>query len=224
MEKITQLTLYHYPLSRSLRVRFLLEELDLKSHGVTMETVKVDMLRGEGMSEAHLARNPNHAVPVLEITYSDGSKQTLIESGAMMLWLADSFSAAKLAPDPADLRARAAYTQQILFQASHVDMSLWQVRLNETLFPKSVRSAAIAQFNRDKLENEMIPQMQAQLREQPWICGAAFTAADCITAQNVNWMRAYGLARTGPLHDYMKRIAARPAWQRATVDAAKFER
>lgn len=205
-------------------MRFLLEELDLKSRGVTMETVKVDMLRGEGLSEAHLARNPNHAVPVLEIVYSDGSKQTLIESGAMMLWLADSFSAAQLAPDPADLRARAAYTQQILFQASHVDMSLWQVRLNETLFPTSVRSAAIAQFNRDKLENEMIPQMEAQLRENSWICGAAFTAADCITAQNVNWMRAYGLARSGPLHDYMKRIAARPAWQRATADAAEFER
>ena len=57
-------------------MRFLLEEL-----GCEYELVKVDMLRGQGMNEAHLARNPNHTVPVLDITYEDGSQQTLIESG-----------------------------------------------------------------------------------------------------------------------------------------------
>lgn len=219
MAKIKHLTLYHYPLSRSARVRLLLEEI-----GCDYELVKVDMLRGEGMSEAHLARNPNHAVPVLDITYADGTQQTLIESGAMILWLADAFPEAGLAPPASDLRARADYTQQILFQAAHVDMSLWQVRLNETLFPKSVRSQPIADFNRDKLEREMIPQMEARLSQHDWICGDTFTAADCIAAQNVNWMRAYGLAKTGPLRDYMHRLKARTAFARAFADAKDFER
>lgn len=218
MSNIQALRLYHYPLSRSLRIRFLLEEI-----GCDHDLVKVDMLRGEGMSEAHLKRNPNHAVPVLEIDYDDGTSQTLLESGAMTIWLADSFPDADLAPPVAALRSRADYLQMVQFQASHVDMSLWQVRLNETLFPETVRSASIAAFNRDKLEREMIPQLEERVSRHAWICGDQFTAADCIMAQNVNWMRGYGLARKGPLRDYIKRIMARPAWQRATDDAKEFE-
>ena len=219
MSKIAALTLYHYPLSRSLRVRYLLEELGVP-HGV----VKVDMLKGEGMSEAHLARNPNHAVPVLEVDYDCGRRQTLIESGAMMLFLADAFPEADLAPDADDLPARADYLSALLFQAAHLDMSLWQIRLNETLFPEPVRSAPIAQFNRDKISNEMIPQMEARLDGHDWMLGDRFSAVDCIAAQNVNWLRAYGMARSGPLDAYMRRHMARPAWQAATADAAEFER
>ena len=219
MSKIAGLTLYHYPLSRSLRVRYLLQELGA-AHGV----VKVDMMRGEGMSEAHLARNPNHAVPVLEVDYDCGARQTLIESGAMMLFLADAFPDAGLAPGPDDLPARADYLTAMLFQAAHLDMSLWQIRLNETLFPEAVRCPAIAAFNRDKIEREMIPQLEERLEEHDWLCGERFTAVDCIAAQNVNWMRAYGMARSGPLDAYMKRHMARDTWQRATDDAAEFQR
>ncbi len=219
MAKIEHLTLYHYPLSRSARVRFLLEEI-----GCGYGLVTLDMMRGDGASPEHLARNPNHAVPVLDVRYADGSEQTVIESGAMILWLADSFPQAGLAPAVTDLRARADYVSQVLFQASHVDMSLWQIRLNETLFPKAVRSPAISAFNRDKIEREMIPQMEARLSEHEFICGDAFTAADCITAQNVNWMRAYGLNGGKPMRDYARRMRQRPAFQRAYADAADFER
>jgi glutathione S-transferase len=219
MTKIDRFTLYHYPLSRSLRVRYLLEELNAPH-----EVIKVDMMRGEGMSEAHLARNPNHAVPVLTVHYGDGTEQTLIESGAMMVFLADAFPMAGLTPPIEDTLARAEYLQAMFFQAAHLDMSLWQIRLNETLFPEAVRSPAIAAFNRDKVEREIIPQMEAQLAKSAWICGDQFTAVDCITAQNVNWMRAYGMGRQGPLRDYMKRHLARPAWQRATADAKEFQR
>ena len=219
MAKIDALTLYHYPLSRSLRVRYLLEEIGAP-HGV----VKLDMMQGEGMSEAHLARNPNHAVPVLDIDYDDGTRHTMIESGAMMLFLADAFPDAGLAPDADNGAARADYLAAMLFHSAHLDMSLWQIRLNETLFPKPVRSSAIAQFNRDKIEREMIPQMEARVADGGWMCGDTFTAVDCIAAQNVNWMRAYGMARSGPLDAYIKRHMARETWQRATADAAEFER
>ena len=218
MSKIDALTLYHYPLSRSLRVRYLLEEIGAP-HGV----VKVDMLKGEGMSEAHLARNPNHAVPVLEVHYANGTKHTLIESGAQMVFLADAFPEAGLAPPVDAGPARADYLSQIFFHASHLDMSLWQIRLNETLFPKPARSAAAAAFNRDKIEREMIPQLEARVADGGWMCGE-FSAVDCIAAQNVNWMRAYGMARSGPLDAYMKRHMARDTWQRATADASEFER
>ena len=216
---IAGLTLYHYPLSRSLRVRYLLEEIGA-AHGV----VKVDLIRGEGMSPDFLRRNPNHAVPVLVVDYADGTRHTQIESGAIMLFLADAYSEAGLAPAADAGAPRADFLSQLFFHASHLDMSLWQIRLNETLFPKPVRSAAIAQFNRDKISNEMIPQMEARLDGRDWMLGDRFSAVDCIAAQNINWMRAYGMARSGPLDAYMRRHMSRPAWQAATADAAEFER
>ena len=219
MSKIDHLTLYHYPLSRSARVRFMLEEI-----GCEYDLHSMKMMQGEGMSPEHLARNPNHAVPVLEVRHADGSEQTIIESGAILLWLAEAYPDAGLAPEASDLTARADYLSQMLFQAAHLDMSLWQIRLNETLFPKTVRSAAIAAFNRDKITNEMVPQMEARLGEHDFICGDRFTAVDCIAAQNVNWMHSYGLVPVGPIKHYAKRMRSRPAFQRAFADAADFER
>ena len=65
---IKSVKLYHYPLSRSARVKFLLHEI----YGDDFETVFMDMLKGAGRAPEFLAKNPNHAVPVLDITYEDG--------------------------------------------------------------------------------------------------------------------------------------------------------
>ena len=217
---ISSLTLYHYPLSRSARVKFLLHELC----GDDFETVKVDMLKGEGMSPAFLAKNPNHAVPVLEVTYADGSAQTLIESGAMIVWLADTFPAKGLAPSPDDLAARADYLQMVFFGAAHMDNCLWQIRLQETLLPEAVRSQAIADLNREKIKTEIMPQLEARLEAHDYICGDTFTAADCLTAQNINWGRAYGLCSSPVFKAYMKRLFKREAFRKAYADAREFER
>lgn len=215
---IASLKLYHYPLSRSARVKFLLHEL----RGDDFDTVKVDMLQGEGLTPEFLAKNPNHAVPVLEITYEDGSQQTMFESGAIMMWLADAHG--RLAPAVDDLAARADYLQMMFFGCAHMDMSLWQIRLHETLFPKSQRSPAAAAFNRGKIENEMMPQLEARLSKQDYICGDDFTAADCLTVQNINWARAYGLCRTPVFDAYMSRMSKREGFIKAFADASEFER
>lgn len=212
-------TLYHYPLSRSVRVRMLLIEL-----GVPHELVRVNLLRGEGMRPEFLQKNPNHAVPVLDLTYADGTKQTLFESGAMILHLADLYPEAELAPPVSDPVRRADYLQMVAFNAAHLDTILWNIRLNRDLFPKSVASPAIVQFNLDKLSNEILPQLEARLSKQDWICGDSFSAADCIMAQNIGWMRSYGVGRDGAIRDYAKRLQARPSWQDAYSDAKEFER
>jgi len=217
---ISSLTLYHYPLSRSARIKFLLHEL----RGGDFKTVKVDMLRGEGFSADFMAKNPNHAVPVLDIKYTDGTKQTLIESGAMIVWLTDAHTDKALAPAPEDLAARANYLQMVFFGAAHMDMSLWQIRLNETLLPEAMRSETIAAFNRDKITNEIMPQLEARLEAHLWICGDHFTAADCLMTQNINWARAYRLCRTPIFDAYMSRVSKREAFIKAYADAKEFER
>jgi glutathione S-transferase len=181
-------TLYHYPLSRSVRVRMLLIEL-----GLPHELVRVDL-------------------------------QTLFESGAMILHLADLYPDAGLAPSVTDPMARADYLQMVAFNTSQIDTILWNIRLHQDLFPKPVRSQATVEFNTSKLQNEIIPQLEARLSQQDWICGDMFTAADCIMAQNVGWMRAYGVGHKGAVHEYAKRLQARPSWQTAYSDASEFER
>ncbi|MEM7729376.1 MAG: glutathione S-transferase family protein [Pseudomonadota bacterium] len=215
---IRHATLYHYPISRSVRVRMLLLEL-----GVPHELVRVDVLRGEGMSPAYLKINPNHAVPVLHLVYPDGREQTLFESGAMILHLADLHPETGLAPPVSDPVARADYLQMVAFNAAHLDTILWNIRLHRDLFPKGVASPGTVKFNMNKLETEIVPQLEARLSRHDWICGDGFTAADCITAQNVGWMRSYGVGRDGVIDAYAKRLQTRPSWREAYSDAREFE-
>lgn len=196
----------------------LLIELDIPH-----ELVRVDLLKGEGMTPKFLALNPNHAVPVLHLKYTDGQEQTLFESGAMILHLADLYPEAGLSPSVSNPVARADYLQMVAFNAAHLDTILWNIRLNQDLFPKAMRSETIVAFNMAKLHNEIVPQLDARLSDQDWICGHQFSAADCIMAQNIGWMRSYGVGHDGHVRAYAKRLQARPSWQAAYADAREFE-
>lgn len=217
---IKSLTLYHYPLSRSARVKWCLHEI----LGDAFETVTLDLMRGEGMTPEFLQKNPNHAVPVLDVIYEDGQKQTIIESGAITLWLADTYPEAKLAPAVSDMSARADYLQTVLFGSSTMDMMLWQIRLHRDLLPERLRHPPQIKLYMNKWGNEIEPQLIDRLSRQDFICGDKFTAADCIIGQNVNWSRAYGLSSHPVFKNYYQRLKSRPAFQQAFADAANFEK
>ena len=68
---IRNLKLYHYPASRSARVKWALHEVV----GDAFELERVSLYDAVQYGEAFLALNPNHNVPVLEITREDGSLQ-----------------------------------------------------------------------------------------------------------------------------------------------------
>lgn len=214
---VETLTLYHYPLSRSARVKWLLHEI-----GVDFKTVKLDLMRGDGMTPQFLAKNPNHAVPVLDVLYKDGTNQTIIESGAIVQWLALIYADSGLRPD-SDARAQADYLQMINFGASTMDMMLWQIRLHRDLLPERLRHKPQVDLYMNKWQNEIEPQLIARLSKHNYICQGGFTAADCIIGQNINWSRAYGLSKDPVLKEYYYRLKARPAFQDAFADAAEFE-
>ncbi len=218
MKTIRSLSLYHYPLSRSARVKWLLHELV----GDKFEVKRVGLLQGQQFSKDFISKNPNHGVPVLDVTYSDGTEQTIYESIAIMIFLADAFADKGLAPSLDNHSARADYLQMMAFGGSWMDMMLWQIRLNEDLLPRSVRSIALAKFNRDKFVNEVEPQLIKRLESQDYICGDNFTAADCMMGQNINWARAYKLCQDDIFYAYMKRMKQRPSFQKAFADAAEF--
>jgi len=96
MTSITKITLHHYPLSRSARVKWLLHEV----LGDDFETKRVALLQGQQFSPDFIAKNPNHGVPVLDVVYEDGSEQTIYESIAILIFLADTYSEKGFAPSP----------------------------------------------------------------------------------------------------------------------------
>jgi len=218
MTAISKLTLYHYPLSRSARVKWLLHEM----RGEDFETVRVKLMQGEQFTPDFLAKNPNRGVPVLEVTYEDNTEQTITESQAILTWLADLDD--RFAPAPQQVKERATYLQMMAMGGSWMDQMLWNIRLNETLLPQVARNAAFAQLNRDRVESEIAPFLRKKLESHDYICGDHFTAADCMTGQNLNWARAYGLCNGPVFKDYMSRLKMRPAFQLAFADTKDFER
>ncbi|MEO1250774.1 MAG: glutathione S-transferase family protein [Pseudomonadota bacterium] len=211
-------TLYHYPATRSARVRWALYE----TVGDDFETRRVDLYAGEQYGADHLARNPNHNVPVLEIEWDDGARTTMLESTAMVSFLADAFPDKGLAPAPLS-KERADYQQMLQFAGTTMDMMLWQIRIHEHVLPADECDRRTVERYRAKFETEVEPQLAARLERHPFACGDDFTAADCVLGHSVSWARGYGLCQDKVFRRYISTLAQRPAFRKAFDDVGEFK-
>ncbi len=213
--------LFHYPATRSARVKWLLHEL----LDDDFEVEVVHLYDGQQYRPEYLERNPNHNVPVLEVRFADGETMNMVESGAMVAWLADAFPDKQLAP-PADslTRERADYLQMLHFGASWMDMMLWQIRIHEHVLPQDQKDPRTIQRYRDKFTKEVEPQLAARLGATGYICGDTFLAADCVIGHNVTWARGYGLCQDELFRAYLSRVSKRPAFVKAFADAKQFRK
>jgi glutathione S-transferase len=210
--------LYHYPLTRSARVKWLLHEL----LGDDFELEQVALLKGAQYSTEFLQRNPNHAVPVLEIINPQGRVFTMIESGAMISFLADAFPHRALAPAPGLSTERADYLQMLHFGTSSMDMMLWQMRLHRDLLPADQRHQATLDRYMQTFSSEVEPQLIERLESGLHICGDQFSAVDCVMGQNINWAKAYGLCDDAAFTRYLATLETRSAFRAAFADRALF--
>ena len=193
--KITGLKLYHYPLTRSVRAKWMLHEVV----GDAFEIEIVEVIKGAMMTPEMLAKNPNHNLPMLDVTWEDGSVQTMLESGAMVAWLAEAFPEKPLAPLPGSTRERADYLQMMQFGSNWMDSILWQIRLHQDLLPEAVRHNSVVDMAKRKWSREIEPQLEERLSKNDFICGGVFTAADVIIGHNVRWSQSYRLSLSDPL-------------------------
>src|SRR5580765_7286947 len=107
--------LYEYLPTRSIRVRWTLQEL-----GVPFVSVVVDMAKGEHKQAAFLKLNPAGKLPALV----DGD-HVLTESVAIVLYLAEKYSDRGLLPG--GLGARAECYRWLLFAATELEQPVWRV-------------------------------------------------------------------------------------------------
>ena len=216
--KFDKLTLYHYPATRSVRARWAL----LETVGQNFELKRVDLYGADQYSSEFLAINPNHSVPALEVRWSDGKTQVLLESGAIVSWLADGFPDKGLAPPITSPSARAEYLQWMHFGGTWMDMMLWQIRSHRHILPPALSEISTIKRYEDKFRSECEPQIADQLERCEFIAGDSFSAADIMIGHNVFWARAYGLCKDEIFGDYIDRLMLRPGLQMALDDLSDF--
>jgi glutathione S-transferase len=216
--KIRNLKLFHYPATRSARVKWILHEVV----GDAFEVEKVDLYAAAQYSAEFLQMNPNHGVPALQITWDNGVIQNMIESAAMVAFLADAYPDASLAPQPGQSPERADYLQMLHFGSTWMDMMLWQVRIHEHVLPVAERDSGTIARYRKKFVDEVEPQIAQRLDRAAYICGDKFTAADCVVGHSVMWARGYGLCQNDVFRRYISTLSKRPAFVHAFSDAKQF--
>ncbi|HZF48761.1 MAG TPA: glutathione S-transferase family protein [Polyangiaceae bacterium] len=200
--------LYFAPNTRSIRPRWLLEELE-----VPYVLERLDMSKGQHKSLDYMKIHPHGAVPA----FVDGSL-AMFESAAIVMYLADKYPEKGLAPAPGTPE-RGQYYQWILYAMTTLEPPLVQYFLHTRMLPEDKRSAHEAEQGRAKLD-EVFKVLGHELRDRPYMVGSHFTAADVMIGSMVAWAKTVGLLdKAGSeLNDYFARIAERPAFKRGSAN------
>src|SRR5262244_3315657 len=125
-----KMKLYEFGPTRSIRVRWTLQELE-----ADFESIRVNLPAGEHCRPEFLKINPAGKVPVLV----DGDL-VLTESVAIVLYLAEKYPEKGLLPT--DLTDRAQVNRWLLFAATELEQPLWRISRHTALYPEDKRLPA----------------------------------------------------------------------------------
>jgi glutathione S-transferase len=190
--------LYEFGPTRSLRARWMLQEL-----GVDFEAVSIDLTRREHCTPEFLELNPAGKVPVLV----DGDL-VLNESAAIVLYLAEKY------PDrgfiPVDLKQRADFCRWILFAVTELEQPWWRIARHTRLYPEPDRlPAEVALARRDFLPMGAV--LEKHMKGRNYVVGDRVTAADFVLAYTLDVAGEMQLLDECPvLRAYIERMYARP--------------
>mgnify|MGYP000866707327 CR=1 FL=1 len=196
-----ELLLYTNPMSRGRIARWMLEEV---GQPYRIELVGFD---GATRSPEFLAVNPMGKVPTLV-----HGGVVVTETAAICAYLAQAFPDAGLLPDDAP-SARAAYYRWLFFAAGPVEAAVTAKSLGLLAPAERAQMVGYGSFEQtvDALEH-------AVSGAAPWLTGSRFTAADVYVGSQVAWGLMFKSLPARPAFaDYVARLHARPAWQRANA-------
>ena len=197
-----KLKLYHTPQSRSIRPRWLMEEL-----GLDYELVTIDLFEGEGETVEYKKIHPLGQVPALAV-----NNDIMLESGAMCHWLTDSYEDHSLAPAIGD-PARRQYEQWMTFSLASLEPWPWLAMLHSRFLPEDQRVEEIVPWANQRVIPVLIALNDALLGKD-YLLGKQFTTADIMVGSTLLWVPQL-LGDFPDLLAYAQRLKARPAYQRA---------
>ncbi|HEX9263436.1 MAG TPA: glutathione S-transferase family protein [Candidatus Binatia bacterium] len=191
--------LYEFGPTRSIRVRWTLQEL-----GVDFAPVRVNLLAGEHQRAEFLKINPAGKIPVL----IDGDV-VLTESVAIVLYLAEKYSDKGLIPT--DLKERAQVNRWLLFAATELEQPLWRIARHTTLYPEEQRLPGDVILASQEFK-AMASVLEEHMQRRQFVMGDSVTVADFVMAYTLDWANENQLLDGCPqLLAYMKRMYARPS-------------
>lgn len=190
--------LYEFGPTRSIRARWILQEL-----GIDFEATTIDLRVGEHRNPEFLELNPAAKLPVL----IDGDL-VLSESAAIVIYLAEKYSDRGLLP--ADLEMRADFYRWILFAVTELEQPLWRIARHTALYPERDRIPAdVALARREFLAMAAVLEKHMQGRNH--VVGEHVSAADFVVAYTLDWADETKLLGDFPaLRAYLERMYARP--------------
>jgi glutathione S-transferase len=190
--------LYEFAPTRSIRVRWTLQEV-----GVPFEAVTIDLRRDQHKSAEFLKINPAGQLPVLV----DGDL-VLTESVAIALYLAEKYREKQFLPDRLDERAQV--YRWLLFAATELEQPLWRISKHNAIYPEDRRLPADMALAREDFA-PMARVLEEHMAGRMFVVGEAVTVADFVLAYTLDWAgRARLLEDLPGLQDYVERMYRRP--------------
>lgn len=195
--------LYHAPLSRSVRVLWLLEELGLPYdlHAAPLEPPA---------PKPFAQKTPSGKVPTIE----DGDT-TMFESGAIVEYILEKYGNGRLAP-PVGSPLRGSFLQWVHFADATAFTGLGNISWH-TRFKQDAESVADALADYRRWAEAALDTLERSLRDKDFLLGAEFSAADIMVGYTVLVAKALGLVGEdhAAVDAYLARLTERPALRRA---------
>ena len=190
--------LYEFAPTRSIRARWVLQEL-----GEEFEAVTVNLVAGDHRRPQFLKINPAGRVPVLV----DGDL-TVTESVAIVLYLAERDAHRRFLPR--DIALRSQVYRWLMFAATELEQPLWRIARHTALYPEDIRLPAELPIARQDFA-EMAAVLERHMKDRQFVVGDQVTVADFVMAYTLDWANEARLLGEFPnLTAYLERMYARP--------------
>ena len=208
------ITVHHLENSRSQRVLWLLEELELPYEVRRYERNKKTMLAPPELRKIH----PLGKSPLIEETDTEGKRRVIAETGAIVEYLVQKSGRLGAPADPGD----AIRYRHFLHYAEGSLMPVLFTRLVLSRVPLLGR-VVLRKFQ--PMIDVQVSYVEAELAERPWFAGKSFTAADVMMSYPLEAARSRaGISRaTHPnIFAWVDTIHARPAYQAALARGGPY--
>jgi glutathione S-transferase len=203
------LTIHHLNDSRSQKIVWLLEELELPYEIVHYQRDPQTLMGPPALKALH----PLGKSPVLD---DDG--QLLSESGAITQYLLSRYGSGRLAPDPAGPE-QLRFLECLYFSVS-AGMNPIMIKVYASAF--GLTDSPLDSAATDELERAL-GYIDVLLGDQDWLMGDVFTAADIQMSFIPELARAIGFAGNHPaIEAWQRRLYARPGFHRAIARGGAY--
>lgn len=194
--------LYHCPKTRSVRVLWLLEELE-----VPYQIETIDVFSEAGQNPDYLAINPGGSVPTL-----DDDNIIIYEASAICLYLSDKFPGKQLAPN-INTPLRGFYYQWMLYVPATMELPLVNIFQHTVLLEESKRRPSLVANSKEHYK-KIATNLNNALSNKDYILGGQFSTADIMIGSTLLWFPEL-MTSFNALQAYTDRLLDRPAFQKA---------